>query len=127
KSHQFREHFGARYDRNVATSRLTDFRVVGTNGGRRHDDVGSAYVAGVVARPDAHAKLLQTFGDVRPLRVGPRHLVTEIGEKLRDATHADTPDTHEMNPPCAAKHSLPESLFRFNVSPSTQRPCPRST
>ena len=86
--------------------RFVDLGVVRRDRRRHHDHVDVADVRGIVAVPHADAERRQPIGDVGALRVGSGHVVAEVCEQFGDPAHADAANADEMNPPCAAQHSI---------------------
>ena len=58
QAHQFREHFGARDDRNLVAMRLGHFGIVAAHGGRNDHDVGAVNLLRFVALKNFSAHIL---------------------------------------------------------------------
>ena len=97
EAHQFREHHGARNDRDMLGAGFHHFGVLFMNRGGNHNRVGSGGVRRVVAKPDRRAHLSKmprriAFSDIRP-----GHVIAEIHHHFGNAAHANTADTDEMH------------------------------
>ena len=102
--HQLREHLGARNHRDPPRPRLGHLGVVGPYRRGHHHHVGGAHLRRRVSQVHRHAERGQTVGHRRPLRVGSRHGVSQVGEQLGDAAHADPADADEVDAPRLTQH-----------------------
>ena len=78
QAHEFREHHGARHDRNAAMARGQHFRIVGAHGGRHHHGIRPFDVLRVMPDRDTRAERAQAVGDRVLRQVRAAHLIAEV-------------------------------------------------
>jgi hypothetical protein len=97
QAHDLGQHLRAVDHRQAAAAGLDQFGVVLLDRGRDDDDAGGAQVLGAVALVDGDAQPFQPLGDLRAAGIRALDGMTEAGEDLGDARHADAADADEMD------------------------------
>src|SRR5882724_6481384 len=97
EAHQFGEHFRARDNWDFALVRFDNFRIVGLNRGRNHDDVRILDVRSFVAFVNRGAEILKALGCGGRLGVRAGNGIAEREQHFSDTAHADAADSDEMN------------------------------
>ena len=122
--HQFGQHFGAAHHRQALGARGDELRIVALDGGRDDDDVGAVDIFRLMADGNLDALVAQPLdvGAVGDVRTG--YAVTEIGQHLGDAAHADAADADEMHRTDVARQfhevALSSSCRRASAMPTTR-------
>ena len=102
ETHQFRQHFSARHDRDALPTGGDQFRIFGRHGAGGHYHIGSVHIVRIVPNQHSHPEFPQALRHCIVLQVRTRHIVAQRVQYLGNASHAGPADTDKMDTPHAA-------------------------